>query len=121
MKIQDITTKQLTAIEQAMQTAVSRLGIHVTFKAEIRKAYNGEPFIFINSSEFQTFPVLFQSIRVTGEGGAKEYGDGLKLYFHVNYSYDHFGGGHNGCDIGTARFIIHPDGYTQFEGFTLNQ
>jgi len=121
MKIQDITTKQLTAIEQAMQTAVSRLGIHVTFKAEIRKAYNGEPFIYIESSEFQTFPVMFKSIKVNGEGGAKEIPFGLQIAFHVCYSYDHFGGGHNGCDIGRAHFCVYGDNTTYFNGLTLNQ
>lgn len=121
MKIQDITPKQLQAIEQAMQTAVSRLGIHVTFKAEIRKAYNGEPYIYIESSEFQTFPVMFKSIRVKGEGGVKEIPHGLQLIIHVDYSYDHFGGGHNGCDIGTAQFGLYGDNTTYFNGLTLNQ
>lgn len=121
MKIQDITPKQLQAIEQAMQTSVSRLGIHVTFKAEIRNSLTSYPLISIVSTEFQTFPAMFKSIRIKGEGYAAENGDDLELYFHIGYSYDIFGGGCNGCNIGKCRFIIHPDGDMYFNGLILNQ
>jgi hypothetical protein len=121
MKIQDITPKQLQAIEQAMQTAVSRLGIHVTFKASVQKAYNNDQYISIESTEFQTYPVMFKSIKVTGECCTKAIPDGLQIYFIVNYTFDHFGGGHNGSEIGRAQFEIYDDGSARFFGLTLNQ
>lgn len=121
MQIENLTTKQMTAIEQALKTAVLRMGIQTTFKAEIRKNCNGDPFIYVESQEFQTFPVMFQRIKVTGEGWAKEKDDSLQLFIHLYYSFDLFGGGHNGCEIGKAVFCFFDDGDTLFNGLTSYQ
>lgn len=88
-----------TFIENKCKQIVSRLGIDTQFTMS-------EGGFVITSTPFKTMPVIFSKINLFGNlyyDKQKEYTD-IKVC--LNYDYNHFDGGRNGCKLGTITFRV---------------
>lgn len=102
MKTSEITTKTVNFMERAIKTHLLRFGINVEVSIKIT-----EKFIYVKTSEFQTFPVMFSKIWVDGVGQLMtDSDDDIYIYIPLSYRYNRFTGGENGADIGYMKFYL---------------
>lgn len=128
--LNDFTKEMLDDIEEATKTSLAKLGIHVSgVVLNIGKSRNGELYTRLQTSEFQTTPVIYKSVRVEGYGSLCDVesekipaGGVYNLNIHLSYRFDYFKGGENGVDIGVLNFRVfeYDDRRTiHFLGFTI--
>ena len=102
------TLEQQQKIQKFIQTELLKRGFlaPITKFEEEETRRSGSRFIF-ETSNFQTTPVIFEKIIVTNfsssisepkihEKSGAEY---FKFWISVHVSYEHFGGGSNGCSL----------------------
>lgn len=98
----------IESISKKCESTVARLGINVKFS--IQEVSNGFDEWKIISSPFQTMPMIFKNIRLDGRIWVSEKTEKFsKISVKLDYYYSHFGGGRNGCDLGTIEFILKGD------------
>jgi hypothetical protein len=112
------TENQLEKIKSFMQTELLKRGFH----APITKFEQNGQYFEIESSNFQTTPVLFESIKVYAPHGkiyeavAVTHSDSVTVTMEVPFSislsarYTHFGGGSNGCDLFAFKGVMADNG-----------
>lgn len=128
--LNDFTKEMLDVIEEATMTSLAKLGIHVSgVVLNIGKSRNGELYTRLKTSEFQTTPVIYKSVRVDGYGSLSDVenekykADSVyELNIRLSYRFDYFNGGENGVDIGVLKFSVfeyNDRRAIHFLGFTI--
>ena len=84
------------------------MGIHVkeVFITE-KRIYDGRLLVEVKTTEFQTVPTMFKSVRVEGEGLINEDDKVFRLPLSLSFMWDCWDGGRNGVDLGLCRFTIY--------------
>ena len=108
----DFTLEDMHFIKNTIQRQLLKLGIGAYVDLDAHKIYNGKELICFTTSSFNSTPVIYENIRVKGEGflvssehpvnGCYE----TYLNFSVNYEFDYFSGAHNGVSIGETSFVF---------------
>ena len=123
MKYEEFTEEMRNEIINATKDSLSKLGIHTEVKLSARTTRNNHEYIRIDTSDFQTTPVIYKSVSVFGEGyvvPCNEIENAFDLYINLNYAFKYFKGGSNGVEIGQLRFRIFSDPMRiHFLGFTI--
>ena len=123
MTYNDLTEEMRNDIVSAVKRSLLRLGINVDVTLSAKKLYNGKEFVEVKTSEFNTVPVIYKVITVTGGGYIVPYDgkdDVFTLALYLDYHFDYFTGGENGVDIGVMNFrIFTKTQRVAFLGFTL--
>ena len=126
----DFTKEMLDVIKEATTTSLAKLGIHIHgVVLNIGKSRSGELFVQLHTSEFQTTPVIYKSVRVDGYGSLSDSEDKIytadnvyNLNISLSYRFDYFNGGENGVDIGVLKFKVleyNSRRALHFLGFTI--
>lgn len=91
-----------------VKASLMRLGINANFTMETEKDYRGDDYLTIKSSRFQTMPVIFKELWIEGVVSVYDVEDTDKVGVTVRISYywESFGGGSNGTDLGTVRYVV---------------
>lgn len=110
MKYEDFTEKMRQDIIDATKTSLLKLGIDVDvmLKAETIRS-NRDCILYVETSKFNTTPVIYKSIFIFGFGYIAEvegHSDIFDLFIPLSYRFGYFGGGYNGVYIGTLHFRI---------------
>ena len=108
MKCSDLTNEMLLEIIDATKNSLLKLCIpDVDIKLEIKKDRLGKEYIKLLSSTFNSVPVIYKSIRISGIGGLTPVPDHEGVYdlkINIEYTFKYFNNGENGVDIGTLHF-----------------
>ena len=94
-------------LKTSLKNILCAMGIHVenVFITE-KRIYDGRLLVEVKTTEFQTVPTMFKSVRVEGEGLIKEDDKVFRLPLSLSFMWDCWDGGRNGVDLGLCRFII---------------
>ena len=111
MRISDFTEEMRDDIIRYAKRSLLKLGINIVdVKLEVRKhSYTVDEYLRIETSEFNTTPVIYESIKIDGTGTLipiKDHTDVYDLCISLGYRFKYFGGGKNGVDIGTLKFRV---------------
>lgn len=101
--------EEIKKIEKSLAICLIRLGVNVEVSLSESKTYDGRPLVKVKTTEFQSIPVIYKSIRIEGYGILKkdEKGDNVfRLRLPLSYYFNYFGGGSNGVDLGVCSFTI---------------
>lgn len=97
----------LDYIKGDIKTTCQRLGINAEFTIENNKDFCGNNYSCIVSSDFQTMPMIFESIKIVGGFYMKE--DNEEYYevgVYLEYHYRNFEGGTNSCTLGKVIYEV---------------
>lgn len=104
---------------------LSRFGISKDLEL-VRESVNRDKSIdyVLCASNIKQFPVMFKELDVDGRMWSMRVNEGDRFYregthlvaVRLGYSYKHFGGGSNGCDIGTILYMVNDDLPNSFDG-----
>jgi hypothetical protein len=102
-----ISPAQVELIKERIQEELTKRGIHapITTFEEYENTHSiCERKIKLKTAEFQTIPVIFKKLRVESFSTniekvetTEKVGAHYHVYISLHYSYEHFGGGTNGC------------------------
>lgn len=113
MKATELHPLMINFICKRIEQSLYRIGINTTVTAETRKDYKGEPFLYFQSQPFRTTPAIFKTIFVKGTAdklfAAEHIDNWLLLPIYLDYQYEHWDGGENGCNLGTMTFRVAKD------------
>jgi len=105
MTYKDLTDKAKKRITNYLETILKRFGIDVKVTLRDREDH-GRLYIYFDSTEFATFPRIFNKIWVLGDAYSEINGDTLMLKYEVRLRWEHFEGGTNGCTLGFITFTV---------------
>lgn len=88
-----------------------RLGINAKFSINTEEDYKGESFSKIESTSFQTMPMLFKEIHIEGTVRAKSCAGCVQVVFNLEYRVHTFDNGYNGFNLGRMIYEI-DNGYS---------
>lgn len=120
MNYSEFTEKMKSYICGAVKTSLAKLGIFTEVKISSRLGRRGTEYIRVETTPFNTTPVIYKSIVVFGEGvvervnsveeedkhATSDDGGVYTLNFNMQYSMEYFDGGYNGVNIGAIEFGI---------------
>lgn len=105
----DFTEEMRQDIIDAVKNGLLKLGINAQVTLSAKTLRDGREYISVETSEFNTTPVIYKSIHIYGGGSITDV-DGnpqvYDMYVSLKYGFNYFSGGTNGVDIGTIRFRI---------------
>ena len=105
-----ITPEAMESLKKEISEQLQKRGINVEITLGLEYTKHGEPVPTMDSTTFQTFPVLFKEIKLAFFGSwLKEEEDHLRFTATVSARYDHFRTGSNGCDLFTITARIKND------------
>lgn len=105
MTYKDLTDKTKKQITNYLETILKRFGIDV--KVTLRDREDHERlYLYFDSTEFTTFPRIFNKIWVLGDAYSEINGDTLMLKYEVRLRWELFEGGTNGCTLGFITFTV---------------
>lgn len=123
MKYEEFTEEMRNEIINATKNSLAKLGIHTDVKLSSKMTRHNHEYIRIDTSDFQTTPVIYKSVSVFGEGcvvPCDDIADAFDLCINLDYAFKYFKGGANGVEIGQLRFRIFSDSMKIcFLGFTI--
>ena len=107
MQYKDLTDKTKKLITNYIETLLKRFGIDVKVTLRERED-NGWLYIYFDSTEFTTFPRIFNKIWVLGDAytDTKNGERTLMLKYQVRLRWELFDGGTNGCTLGFVTFTV---------------
>lgn len=107
-----LSEKVINIIKDLLQTELLKRGILAPIKRiEEEDGRSGSRYISFNTEEFQTTPVIFKSLIVENfNSWIKKVEGGYEVTISVHYSYEHFGGGSNGCSLFNFYCNVSEDG-----------
>lgn len=100
-----------TEISQAIQDSLMKMGINVEVRLETREI-KGVKTLYVETSGYNTTPVLFRSIHLYGWGYVEdvEGHEGVHdIFVPLHFRYELFNGGENGAELGCAHFRAFDD------------
>ena len=98
-----ISTKQMEQIKNRIQDELTKRGIFAKIAILEEKPTNSTSrhLIELQTECFQTTPVIFKRLRVSNFGTCVNKSETIEdcheVWISVNYEYEHFDGGSNGC------------------------
>ena len=123
MKYEEFTEEMRNEIINATKNSLAKLGIHTEVMLSSKVTRHNHEYIRIDTSDFQTTPVIYKSVSVFGEGYVVPCDDiagAFDLCINLDYAFKYFKGGANGVEIGQLRFRIFADSMKIcFLGFTI--
>lgn len=107
MKIKDLVNEAaLEYILKDIEITCRRLGINAKFSINTEDDYKGEPFTTIQSTSFQTMPMLFRDIHIEGTVRAKSCTGCVQVVFNLEYRVTTFENGYNGFSLGRMIYEV---------------
>lgn len=89
-----------------IELTCKRLGINAKFSIKTKNDYNGKPYELIESSSFQTMPMLFKEIHIEGNITAMSTTGSIRVIANLEYRYQTFESGYNGCTLGKVIYEV---------------
>lgn len=110
MKAIEIRKEIQEYILSELQTSIMRLGINAQLKFKVEKDYRGQEYLALESTKFQTQPVMFKECWLEGIFSiTNEDEKGYEVSIRLEYNWRAFTGGTNGTDLGKAYFFVEKD------------
>ena len=108
----------LNYIVKDINLSVARLGINTQFAVVEKKDYKGESYLAIESTSFQTMPMIFKRINLIGGIGVQDKGDDENIIVAVrlDYKYQTFDDGSNGHRLGEVRYEVNKAYWETWDG-----
>ena len=110
MKYKDFTEEMRQEIVDAVKEKLMKLGVEVDVTLDIFiSPNNGNEYIRITSSAFNSTPVIYKHICIKGSGCLTEVDGRPDIYdlrIPIDYRFEYFGGGSNGVTIGEIHFRV---------------
>lgn len=117
-----LTKEMRNEIVSAVKKSLLKLGINVDVSLSAETLKDGDARIIIETSTFQTMPVIYESVYVYGHGNIVKLEDAENVHelsILLSYRFKYFDGGTNGVTIGVLRFRIFDEEVIRFIGFTI--
>ena len=107
-----LSEKAINTIKDLLQTELLKKGILAPIKRiEEVEGRSGNRYISFETEKFQTTPVVFKFLIVENfHSWIKKVEGGYVVTIYVHYSYEHFGGGSNGCSLFNFQCNVSEDG-----------
>lgn len=107
-----LSEKAVSTIKDLLQTELLKRGILAPIcRIEEVEGRVGSSYISFETEEFQTTPVIFKSLKVENFNSWIVKAEGsIAVTITVHYSYQHFGGGSNGCSLFDFYCKVSEDG-----------
>ena len=107
-----LSEKAVNTIKDLLQIELLKRGILAPIKRiEEVELRSGDSYISFNTEEFLTTPVIFKSLMVESfNSWIRKIEGGYVVVINVHYSYEHFGGGSNGCSLFDFYCKVSEDG-----------
>ena len=106
MNVRDFTEEMRNEIVEAAHNSLMKIGI----MADVAMILNEEKnLIKLETARFNTTPVIYKSIEVSGSANLVEVEGKEGVYdlaFGLDYRFKYFGGGSNGVPIGVLSFRV---------------
>lgn len=93
-------------IAKDVQLTMKRLGVNADFTPSEEDGKT-----FINSTDFDMQPMIFQSIRVKGRVHIERYETSTEISVYLKYEYRDWNNGENGTSIGSMEYRMRKDDY----------
>lgn len=109
MKSTELREEVKEFILSEVQMSVMRLGISAPLVLVVDKDYRCSEYLAIESAKFQTSPVLFKEVWISGVISVFDEDQNVNCYNVVvtlNYNWRSFRGGTNGTELGDIRFLV---------------
>lgn len=120
MNVRDFTEEMRNEIVEAAKNSLMKLGIMADVAIILDDKHNR---VEIDTASFNTTPVIYKSITVSGGARLSEVEDHDGVYdlnIHLDYWFKSFGGGSNGMSLGTLKFrVFENSGRVGFVGFFI--
>ena len=111
MKATELREEVKNHIISEVQLSLMRIGISAPLVLVIHKDYRGNEYLAIESAKFQTMPVMFREVTITGtvnvDDEKKE--GGILVSVSLEYQWKSFTGGMNGTELGQLVFFVDKD------------
>ena len=107
-----LSEKVINRIKELLQVELLKRGILAPIcRIEEIESRSGGSYISFNTEKFQTTPIIFKSLMVENfNSWIKKVEGGYVVVIGVHYSYEHFGGGTNGCSFFKFQCNVSEDG-----------
>lgn len=89
-----------------IELTCKRLGINAKFSIKTKNDYSGRPYELIESTSFQTMPMLFKEIHIEGNITAMSTTGSIRVIATIEYRYQTFESGYNGCTLGKVIYEV---------------
>lgn len=111
MKAIDLREEVKCYILNEIRSSLMRLGINAPLSLVVSKDYRGNNYLTIESAKFQTMPVMFKEVMITGTINADDESkeDGILVNVSLDYRFKHFNGGNNGAELGRIVFFVEKE------------
>lgn len=112
-----LSPETLEAIRQSVATELLKRGFTAPLTITEKATRHGSPYLDVTSEPFQTTPVIMKAIRIDGtlDVAKDEANDVISVGGRIGVSYEHFTGGHNGCELFWITGIIRNGGFYNVE------
>lgn len=111
----EFTEEMRNDIKSAVKDCLLKLGVDVDVNISAETySHRSEEFIVVETSEFNTTPVIYKSICVKGSGTLHEVEEQegvYDLYIPLDYHFKYFDGGSNGVSIGIMYFRVFAESH----------
>lgn len=117
--MENVNMKVLDYIVKEVNLSVSRLGINTQLQLVEKKDCKDNPYLAIDSTPFQTTPMIFKSIKLDGNiTFIPTNADEGKVIIAVglSYRYQTFDDGSNGHKLGTFIFNVEQHCWDKWDG-----
>lgn len=109
----------LNYIVSDINLTIARLGINTQLSVVEKKDYADRPYLAIDSTPFQTMPMIFKDIKLEGDIFVREDKndeDIVKVTIELDYKYHTFVNASNGHQLGTLRYDVNKEFWTKSNG-----
>lgn len=106
MNVRDFTEEMRNDIVNAAKRSLMMIGVTADITISVDEKKNR---IKLETEKFNTTPVIYQSVEISGYADLCEVEGHEGLYdlnFYLNYWFVIFGGGHNGTSLGALKFRV---------------
>lgn len=115
---EELAPETIESIRRAIATELKKRGFHAAINITIRKDIGVKNWLLLDSEEFNTVPVIMESLKLYSYGdftANKERGNSyINVGLRIEVNYKHFGGGSNGCELFRFYCEVAPDNWDIF-------
>ena len=117
--MENVNMHVLSYIAKDISISVARLGINTRFLVVKKKDYKNDPYLALESTPFQTMPMIFKDIKLEGRifvNLSEEEDRIVNIRVSLEYSYHTFDGGYNGHQLGYLRYQVEKNCWDTMDG-----
>lgn len=117
--MENVNINVLNYIVKDVNLSVARLGINTQLSIVEEKDYKNEAYLGIDSTPFQTMPMIFKTIKLDGHiyiMEDKKNENIIKIAIRLDYRYQTFGDGSNGHSLGMIQYEVEKDYWEGWNG-----